>query len=81
MYGKYIFGDWSSSFIRAAGKLYYLEEIEPGVWERYELKTVSPFNRFVLSFGEDEHGEIYVLSKTTLGPSGDSGDVRRLIFN
>ena len=81
MYGKYVFGDWSTSFVRADGRLYYLEEVEPGIWERYEFRTTQPFNRYVLSFGEDEQGEIYLLSKTTLGPSGDTGDVRRLIVN
>ena len=79
--GKYVFGDWSSSFFTAKGKLYYLEEIEPGVWERFDLRPSESFNRFVLSFGEDENGEIYLLSKTTLGPSGNTGDVRRIIFN
>lgn len=81
MYGRYIFGDWSSSFVRADGRLYYLEEVEPDIWERYELRPTQPFNRFVLSFGEDEQGEIYLLSKTTLGPSGNTGDIRKLIFN
>ena len=38
MYGKYVFGDWSTSFVRADGKLYYLEETEPGIWERYEFR-------------------------------------------
>jgi glucose/arabinose dehydrogenase len=81
MYGKYIFGDWSSSFVRADGRIYYLGEIETGNWERYEFRLDQPLNRYVLSFGEDEQGEIYLLSKTTLGPSGNTGDVRKLVFN
>jgi glucose/arabinose dehydrogenase len=81
LYGKYIFGDWSTSFFIPNGKLYYLDEVEPGIYERFELRPRQPFNRFVLSFGEDEQGELYVCSKTTLGPSGDSGDVRRLVVN
>ncbi len=79
LYGKYVFGDWSTSFARPNGKLYYLEEIEPDVWERFGMQTTDPFNRFILSFGEDEAGELYVLSKTTLGPTGDTGDVRKII--
>ena len=78
--GKYIFGDWSTSFFVANGKLYYLDEIEPGKYERFELITNQPFNRFLLSFGEDEKGELYICSKTTLGPIGDTGDVHRLII-
>jgi glucose/arabinose dehydrogenase len=79
--GKYIFGDWSANFVIPNGKLYFLEETEPDVWERFDLIPSESFNRFVLSFGEDENGEIYLLSKTTLGPSGNTGDVRRIIFN
>jgi hypothetical protein len=36
------------------------------------------FGRFVKGFGEDEAGEIYVLSTPVLGPTGQTGDVRRL---
>jgi hypothetical protein len=34
--------------------------------------------RYVKGFGEDEDGELYLLSTLSLGPSGTSGDVRRL---
>jgi glucose/arabinose dehydrogenase len=77
--GKYVFGDWSTSFFIPNGKIYYLEEIEPNTWERFELVPTQSFNRFVLSFGEDEQGELYLCSKTTLGPTGTSGDIRRII--
>ena len=76
--GKYVFGDWSSSFILPRGSVFYLEEVKPGVWQRFDLITSEPFNRFVMSFGEDENGEIYVLSKTSLGPTGSSGDIRKI---
>lgn len=78
--GKYIFGDWSSSFFIPNGKIFYLEKNDEDNWDRYEFKPVNSFNRFVLSFGEDENGELYVLSKTILGPTGTTGDVRKLIF-
>jgi len=80
LYGKYIFGDWSSSFVVPRGKLFYLEETSPGLWQRFDLINDQSFNRFVLSFGEDENGELYVLSKTTLGPTGSTGDVRKIII-
>jgi hypothetical protein len=80
MYGKYIFADWSTSFVRADGKIYFIEESEPGIWDRYELIPSDNFNRFILSLGEDEEGELYLLSKTSLGPSGNTGDIRRIIF-
>jgi glucose/arabinose dehydrogenase len=77
--GKYVFGDWSSSFFIPQGTLFYLEETQPGIFNRFELKPRQPFNRFITSFGEDEQQELYICTKTTLGPSGNSGDVRRLI--
>jgi hypothetical protein len=80
LYGKYIFGDWSSSFVIPRGQLFYLEETHPGVWQRFDLISDQSFNRFVLSFGEDENGELYVLSKTTIGPTGSTGDVRKIII-
>jgi len=78
---KYVFGDWSTGFFIPNGKIYYLEEVEPNVWERFELVPTQTFNRFITSFGQDEQGELYVCSKTTLGPTGTSGDVRRLIVD
>ena len=80
LYGKYIFGDWSSSFVVPRGKIFYLEETSSGVWQRFDLINNQSFNRFILSFGEDENGEIYVLSKTNLGPIGSTGDVRKIII-
>ncbi len=81
LYGKYIFGDWSSQYLPASGKLFYLKEVEPDVWERHNLLVDGSNNikRYILSFGEDEQGNIYVLSKTTIGPTGKTGDVRRVV--
>lgn len=79
LYGAYVFGDWSSSFYPPRGSLFYLEEREPGRWERFVLEPVQVFNRYLLGFGQDENGELYVLSSTSLGPTGTSGDVRRII--
>lgn len=81
LYGKYIFGDWSSSFIKSDGKIYYLSEDEPNNWVRYKFNLNEPFERFILGFGQDENGQIYVLSKTSLGPTGKTGDVKKLVFN
>ena len=79
LYGAYVFGDWSSSFYPPRGSLFYLEEREPGRWERFVLEPAQVFNRYLLGFGQDENGELYVLSSTSLGPTGVSGDVRRIV--
>lgn len=80
--GKYVFGDFSTSFGSPDGQLYYLSETRPGLWQRFEF-SIQPsggqLGRYVKGFGEDEDGEIYLLSDSSLGPSGTGGDVRRLV--
>jgi hypothetical protein len=76
--GKYVFADWGKSFVVPSGELYYLEETEPNVWTRVDMQT-DLFFRYILALGEDQDGELYVLSKTTLGPVGETGDVRHLV--
>jgi len=77
--GKYLFGDFSTSFGAPDGALYYLDQTRPGLWERFEIRPGgSRLGRYVKGFGEDETGEIYLLSSTRLGPSGTTGDVRRI---
>ncbi len=76
--GKYVFGDWSTSFLIPDGKIYYLDEVEPDVYQRFELRPSGSFNRFVLGFGQDESSELYVCVSTSLGPSGSSGEVYKI---
>lgn len=81
MNGQYVFGDFSTSFAIPNGQIYYLSQTRPGIWERFPFQlwpVNARFGRFVKGFGEDEAGEIYVLSTTVLGPTGQTGDVRRL---
>jgi glucose/arabinose dehydrogenase len=79
--GKYVFGDFSTSLTIPDGQLYYLDETRPGIWERFPFQlwpSGGRLGRFVKGFGEDETGEIYLLSAATPGPTGNTGDVRRL---
>ena len=79
LYGKYIFGDWSADYT-LTGKLYYLEETSPDNWERFNLTVGGSNNikKYILSFGQDESGDIYVLTTETLGPTGTTGEVRKI---
>lgn len=77
--GRYIFGDFSTGFFAPAGRIFYLEESRPGIWDRFEFELApsnAPLGRFVKAFGEDETGNVYLLSTLNLGPTGISGDVR-----
>ena len=59
------------------GKIYYLDEIEPDKWQRFEFKLINdkPLRRFILGFGEDEHGELYILTTRTPGSLLRSGEI------
>lgn len=80
--GQYVFGDFSTSFGTPDGALYHLNETRAGLWERFAFwlaPTGGRLKRYVKAFGQDQHGELYLLSTTNLGPSGFSGDVRKLL--
>jgi glucose/arabinose dehydrogenase len=77
--GKYIFGEFSNGFSSPAGRL-FLGDLT--------AKTIQEFNlglgddslgRFVKGFGEDEHGEIYVLASLNVGPGGSTGQVLKIV--
>jgi glucose/arabinose dehydrogenase len=70
--GKYIFGDWSTSFgTPAAGTLLGLEETTPNNWTLSVLPLTqpNPIPTRILAFGRDEQGEIYVATNVTTGPA------------
>ena len=78
--GRYVFGDFSTSFGVPDGALYYLEETRTNIWERFafSLTTSNRLGRFIKCFGQGPDGELYLGSTTNLGPSGTSGDIRKL---
>lgn len=69
--GTYIFGDWTASFSDPSGTLLALEPQEGGefILSLVDLESGNPLEAFVPTFGEDESGELYVATKTTLAPS------------
>lgn len=81
--GKYVFGDWSQLPIQqnapltptGQGVLLGMEETSPGVWSLQQLDILggNPIPRYIQSFGEDEAGELYVLTKRVQPTSGLDG--------
>jgi glucose/arabinose dehydrogenase len=76
--GAYLFGDFSNAFAPANGVLLALEESSPGVFDpQVQVLDVvggNPLGQYVLTFGRDENGEVYVATKTALAASGtDNG--------
>jgi len=74
MDGKYIFADWT-------GKFFMLSQNQAtDEWNRYQI-TLKDFSGdfYVNSFGEDEHGELYALGQSSVGPK-KAGKVYQLVF-
>lgn len=81
LFGKYVFGDFSRGFGAPDGRLFWLDA-DGALSDIFEFQLGElnlPLGRFLLGFGEDEDGEIYVMTSGNLGPSGNMGEVFRLV--
>ena len=83
--GRYIFGDWSSSWEAPDGALLVATpgETEGELWEFEELSIASWENgelgAYLLSFGQDADLELYVLVSGNSGPSGNEGEIYKVV--
>ncbi len=83
--GRYIFGDWSTGFGQPDGTLFIAtaSAAEGELWTMEELMVAGNdngrLNEYLLSFGQDNDGEIYILTSETSGPTGSTGKVYRLV--
>ena len=79
--GKYVFGDFSRSFFIPDGRLFWLDA-DGAMSDIYEFQLGvenDPLGRFLLGFGQDDRGEIYVLTSDMLAPVGTTGKVWHLV--
>lgn len=79
--GKYVFGDFSRGFVPGNGRLFYLDA-DGDFSSLFELRLGNddePLGLYLLGLGEDEDGELYVATSESLGPTGDSGKVHRVV--
>lgn len=81
--GMYVFGAWSTSFQEPDGTVLVAQPTTgPGLWtfEPLDLESFPDgrVNRYVLGLGQDLDGEIYVLTSTSSGPAGTTGEVFRI---
>jgi hypothetical protein len=80
--GQYIFGSLSGDEDKATGKLFMADPTGPGLWAFNPVKLKSfPDNlgQYVKGFGEDNEGELYVMTSEIIGPSGATGKVYKLV--
>lgn len=80
--GRYIFGDFSRSFAPADGVVLMARPGGSAPWRIQELhfpaRDGDRLGEYLLGFGQDAAGEVYLLTSETLGPTGTSGRVYRL---
>ena len=82
-FGRYVFGDWSREFEEPDGSVFLATPRKKGLWHMEQLRiATSPTGRvghYVLGFGQDLAGEMYLLTTDQTGPSGTTGKVYRLV--
>lgn len=81
--GDYIFGDYSREEEEPDGSLFVAEPRRTGLWALEQLEVAqrpgARLRHYVLGFGQDHAGEMYVLTSDSGGPSGTTGRVYRLV--
>jgi glucose/arabinose dehydrogenase len=77
--GKYFFGDWSKKFGVKDGRLYVATQ-SGNAWTMEDVKVANMpnFNSYVLGFGQDADGEVYVTTQDTTGPVGGLSKVYKI---
>ena len=81
--GRYIFGGYSTDMMLPAGAVYAaMPRSGTGLWMPEKIAFsdtgASVGGHFVIGFGQDRNGEVYVLTNDNFGPSGSTGRVFRL---
>ena len=84
--GDYVFADWSRSFSEPQGRILAStpdsSDGSDGTWGVRELMVANSengqINRFIVAFGRDRDGEVYVLTSTEGGVHGQ-GAVYRIV--
>ena len=79
--GKYFFGDWSKSFAERDGQLFVATKGADGTWtmEDVEVANMDGPLPYVLAFGQDNDGEVYVLTSVTTGPVGGLDTIYKIV--
>jgi glucose/arabinose dehydrogenase len=77
--GKYFFGDWSKTFAVRDGHLFVATKGDSG-WTMEDVKVANmpSFNSYILAFGQDADGEVYVMTQDTTGPVGGLAKVYKI---
>jgi glucose/arabinose dehydrogenase len=77
--GVYFFGDWVNRELGTGVLWVATPGDEGGMWNMHDLNVTGGFEPNLLAFGEDASGELYVLTSRETGPTGNSGQVWRIV--
>lgn len=81
--GSLVFGDYSSRFDAPDGSLFAASEDADGAWSTVDLTIADTVDgrlgQYVLAFGQDEDGEVYVLTNETGAPRETTGRVYKIV--
>ena len=81
--GDYVFGTWAQHHDKPSGAVFVSEMKEEGMWEFEELQLKGEkstgLSHYLLGFGQNAAGEIYVLTTDKHGPVGNTGKVYKLV--
>lgn len=72
--GIYVFGDLSTFTLVPDGSIFAGEQLPDGTWQIRSLTVAGQPNgrlgQYILAFGQDAQGELYVLTARNFGPGG-----------
>ncbi len=79
--GKYIFADWSRNWAVPDGVLLAGSKSDKGQWnlETLELEGEKKVGSYIVAFGEDMKGELYVLTNASNGLMNRKGKVYKIV--
>lgn len=86
--GKYLFGVWSGGErhtgdgeVHLPGRVFAATMTRQGTWPFQEVRFEGRpgLDQFLLSFGQDGDGNLYLLTSSDVSPHGNSGKVLRLM--
>jgi glucose/arabinose dehydrogenase len=80
--GKYLFGMFATTNNAESGKVFSADMTSGGSWS-YSPLTLSGYptdlGTYLKSFGQDQSGEVYLLTSDQPGPQGNTGKVYKII--
>ncbi len=76
--GQYVFGEWTRKSGKKLGRLLYADLKTAKAYEILQANG-KPAGRYVTGFGEDDNGELYLLSSDSVGPKGKTGMVFKIM--